>query len=59
MEESGERRERRKRGVEERRSAGMGLKKWRGREGVAVSHLGVKSGSFPATALSKMLSILA
>ena len=24
----------------------------------AVSHLGVKSGSFPATALSKMLSIL-
>ena len=27
-------RERGERGVEERRSAGMGLKKWRGREGV-------------------------
>ena len=38
------------------------LKKWRGKEGVrsmsSVPYLGVKSGSFPATALSKMLSIL-
>ena len=38
-------------GIEE--VEGKGRSSW-----LAVSHLGVKSGSFPATALSKMLSIL-
>ena len=59
--ESGERREERgeRSGTKEECRDGIEEVEGKRRSGwSAVSHLGVKSGSFPATALSKMLSIL-